>query len=62
MTTRFRSGNELKSPFGTSRMKPYIPDWLIMLDGLRRMWEIGEVTVLETQFYEPFNKSKKLVE
>jgi len=27
-------------------MKQHIPDWHIMLDGLRRIWEIGEGTVL----------------
>jgi hypothetical protein len=40
-------------------MKQHIPDWHVMLDGLRG---IGEVSELEAPFYEPFNKSKKLLE
>lgn len=27
-------------------------DWPIILDYLRRLWSIGEDTILETEFYE----------
>jgi hypothetical protein len=61
VTTRFRIRDELKSSSGYGRMKPYIPDWPVMLDGLRDMWEIGEETILETPFFEWFNKPKKML-
>ena len=59
MTTRFSIVNELKSRFGTNRMKPDIAEWPVMLEGLRRLWLIGEDTILETGFYEPFVKPKR---
>jgi hypothetical protein len=56
MVVRFTIGDELRSRFGIRPMKPYISDWPVMLDGLRRMWEIGEETILETAFYEPLKR------
>jgi hypothetical protein len=32
-------------------------DWHLDLAFLLYLWEIGEETILETAFYEPFNKS-----
>jgi hypothetical protein len=57
MTTRFSIVRELKSPFGAKRMKQQIAEWPGLLDGLRRMWLIGEQTILETGFSEPVKKS-----
>jgi hypothetical protein len=57
MTTRFSIVRELKSPFGAKHMKQQIADWPGLLDGLRRMWLIGEQTILETGFSEPVKKS-----
>ncbi len=34
-------------------------DWRLDLAFLLHLWEIGEDTILETAFYEPFNKSVK---
>ena len=62
MVVRFIIGDELMSRFGIRPMKPHISDWPVMLDGLRRMWEIGEETILETAFYEPFKKVKNPLE
>jgi len=56
MVVRFIIGDELMSRFGIRPMKPHISDWPVMLDGLRRMWEIGEETILETAFYEPLKR------
>ena len=61
MTTRFSIVHELKSPFSSKRMKQYIPEWPVILEGLRGMWEIGEVTVLETGFFEPFEKPNRFL-
>jgi len=43
-------------------MKQSIPDWTVLLKGLRQMWEIGEVTILETPFFEWIEKPKRILE
>jgi len=58
---RFSIVHELKSPFSAKRMKPYIPEWPLILEGLRQMWEIGVVTELETGFFEPFEKPNRVL-
>jgi hypothetical protein len=35
-------------------------DWHLDLAFLKYLWELGEVTILETAFYEPFEKSNSL--
>jgi hypothetical protein len=37
----------------------YVANWPIVLDALRRLWEMGKVSELKTPFYEPFEKSVK---
>jgi len=61
MTTRFSIVRELKkSRWGSSHMPNKIPDgWNSTLKTLRFLWERGDDTVLETAFYEPFDKSIK---
>lgn len=34
----------------------YVQNWPIVLDALRRLWEMGKVYELKTPFYEPFEK------
>lgn len=63
MPVRFSIVHELKSRWApgnvwTGRMK----DRPILLNDLRRMWEIGTVTELQTPFYEPFDKTKNALE
>jgi len=36
----------------------FMTNWPILLDALRRLWETGKVTKLETPFFEPFEKPK----
>jgi hypothetical protein len=55
MTTRFSLIYDLKqSPWAESYLEKPPADWNIILDYLRRLWLIGEDTILETEFYEPF--------
>jgi hypothetical protein len=57
MTTRFSLINGMKKGrWGESYLEEPLQDWPIILDYLRRLWRIGEDTVLETEFYEPFEK------
>jgi hypothetical protein len=37
----------------------YVENWPIVLDALRRLWEMGKVSELETPFYESFEKPAK---
>jgi len=34
----------------------YITNWSIVLNALRKLWELGKVSQLKTPFYEPFEK------
>jgi hypothetical protein len=58
----FHTRDELKSSFGTRRMKPYIPEWPLLLEHLRICWEQGEATILHTPFVEWFEKPKRILE
>jgi hypothetical protein len=63
MTTRFKIGNELISPFGGGRrMKQHIAECSEMLESIRDMWELGQSVILETPFYEPFDKGPRILE
>jgi hypothetical protein len=50
MPVRFYIRDELKSFISSTRMKQYRKDWPILMDSLRRLWEIGEETKLVTPF------------
>jgi hypothetical protein len=61
MFTGFPVGAEWKSHsvtalFAATRWNQYIANWPIVLDALRRLWEMGKVSELKTPFYEPFEK------
>ena len=34
----------------------YVANWSVVLEALRRLWEMGKVSELKTPFYEPFNR------
>jgi len=61
MATRFSIVHQLKkSRWGESHLPNKKPkDWKVNLEGLRRLWEIEEETILETAFYEPFQKGPR---
>jgi hypothetical protein len=40
------------------RWNPYVSNWPIVLDALRRLWQMGKVSQLKSPFYEPFEKPK----
>ena len=58
MTTRLSIVHEL--PNHRWGMSPHpneaVPCWFLNVAFLRRMWELGQDTILETAFYEPFEK------
>jgi len=62
MPAFFHIGEELRSRFGTKRMKPYLPDWKLTLEHLRTCWEQGKETILDTPFVEWFEKPKRILE
>jgi hypothetical protein len=61
MTKRFSIVHDLpKSRWGASHMPNKVPvGWKGTLKTIRMMWEAGEDTILETAFYELFDKSIK---
>ena len=59
MLTGFPIEDQVKNLFGALRMNQYITNWPIVLDALRRLWEIGKVSELKTPFYEPFDQGEK---
>jgi len=57
MTVRFSVIDDLgNSRWAESHLEEPLSDWPIILDYLRRLWLIGEDTVLETDFLEPIQK------
>ena len=58
MTTRISIVRELrKSHWEESHFPNEEPaGWRTQVAFLRRLWELGEETILETAFYEPFEK------
>ena len=65
---RFSLGGQGKSQPGTAllaamrrneRWNQYVANWPIVLDALRKLWEMGKVSELKTPFFEPFEKSAK---
>ena len=42
--------------FGMARWNPYVSNWPIVLEALRRLWETGKVSELKSPFYEPLEK------
>lgn len=55
MTSHFSVDLNLKpSPWARTNIEEPPADWPIILDYLRRLWEIEEETVLETEFYKRF--------
>jgi hypothetical protein len=64
MTFRISIVHDLpKSRWGASHMPNKQPiGWKENLKFLRLMWEEGEDTILETAFYEPFEKPKRILE
>jgi hypothetical protein len=59
VTTRLSIVHELASNHSGVSLDPNggIPGWYLDVAFLRRMWELGQDTILETAFYEPFEKS-----
>jgi len=56
MFTGFPISDEWKGLLGIMRMNQYRANWPIVLRALRRLWEIGKVSKLETPYFEPFEK------
>jgi hypothetical protein len=58
MTTRLSIFRELpKIGWGDLEFPDQKPvNWYLHVAFLRRMWELGQDTILETAFYEPFEK------
>jgi len=40
-------------------LNQYLANWPVLLDALRRLWEIGRVSELKTPFYDPFDQGEK---
>ena len=59
MTTRLSIVHELPNNHLGVPLDPHqdVPGWYFDVVFLRRMWELGQDTILETAFYEPFAKS-----
>jgi len=59
MTTRLSIVRELpKRGWGDLQFPDEKPaNWYFEVAFMRRMWELGQDTILETAFYETFNKS-----
>ena len=62
MFTGFPISDEWKGLLGSMRMNQYMANWPIVLRALRRLWEIGKVSKLETPYFEPFEKPKGILE
>jgi hypothetical protein len=58
MTTRLSIVSELpRRGWGDLQFPDEKPvNWYFHVAFLRRMWELGQDTILETPFYEPFEK------
>jgi hypothetical protein len=58
VTTRLSIVHELAGNHPGVSLDPNggIPGWYLDVAFLRRMWELGQDTILETAFYEPFKK------
>jgi len=57
MTTRISIVRELPMSHREETHFPEEPtNWHMQVAFLRRLWELGEDTVIETAFYEPFQK------
>ena len=37
----------------------FMPNWSILLDALRHLWEMGKVSELKSPFYEPLKSQPK---
>ena len=49
--------NMMKALVNAMRWNKYFGNWPIVLNALRRLWEIGKVSEMKTPFYEPFEKT-----
>jgi hypothetical protein len=60
MLTGFPLGVESNSRmariFGMARWNPYVSNWPLVLEALRKLWEMGKVSELRSPFYESFEK------
>ena len=57
VTSRFSLIYDLKrSRWAETHLEEPPADWQIILDYLRLLWQLGEDTILETEFYEPCQK------
>jgi hypothetical protein len=61
MLTGFPIGSDwknrsIRSLIGATRWNQYVANWPIALGALRRLWENGKVSQLETPFFEPIEK------
>jgi hypothetical protein len=50
------NGRKVRGLLGAMRWNQYITNWPVVLDALRKLWEMGKVSELKTPFYEPFEK------
>jgi hypothetical protein len=50
------SRSKVKALSLATRWNPYVANWTVALDALRRLWETGKVSELKSPFYEPFEK------
>jgi hypothetical protein len=48
----------VRTIFGMARWNPYVENWPVVLEALRRLWEMGKVSELKSPFYEPVEKPK----
>jgi hypothetical protein len=61
MLTGFPLGDEwqrrlVRTILGMARWNPYVSNWPVVLNALRRLWEMGKVSELKSPFYEPVDK------
>jgi hypothetical protein len=49
-------GRVVRAIFGATRWNQYTANWPVVLDALRRLWELGKVSELKSPFYEPVEK------
>jgi hypothetical protein len=54
----WKSDSMVKGLFDAVRMNQYVANWPVVLNALRRLWEIGKVSELKTSFYEPVEKPR----
>src|SRR6478672_11385984 len=63
MTVRFSLRFDLNSNYRFESFVEEPPrDWPVILDYLRRLWLIGENTILESEFFEPFQEPMRRLE